>query len=150
MIRRLAHVCFHTQDLRRLLAFYQERLGFPVKFRFLAQDGSLFGAYLECGAESFIELFDQAGAVHQWGGEAAALFGGNRYLHACFEVTGISDFRDRLLSQGVQVTPIQTGLDGSRIAFLKDPDGNVIELMEYQAQSAQLGPARDAVVQSAR
>jgi hypothetical protein len=40
-------------------------------------------------------------------------------------------------SRGVTVTGRKTGNDRSRQAWVKDPDGNLIELQEYTPQSRQ-------------
>ncbi len=138
MIRRLAHLCLFTDQLDRLVAFYRDGLGLPVKFRFLAQDEVPFGAYLDCGDSTFVEIFDQAGAAKQWGGTPGPLEAGNRYGHLCFEVTGLAEEVAALRDRGIEVGPISTGIDGSLQAWTADPDGNKVELMEYTHGSQQL------------
>lgn len=150
MIRHLAHLCFITNDLDRIVAFYRDKLGLAVKFRFAAADQSVFGAYIAVGDTTFIEFFDQQLAARQWGGDNAPLTPGNRYGHFCLEVTGLPAFRELLLSRGVEIGEIRTGLDGSLQAWLADPDGNRIELMEYTHASAQLAPGLDGLVRSPR
>ncbi|MBN8218181.1 MAG: VOC family protein [Spirochaetes bacterium] len=45
---------------------------------------------------------------------------------------------DAIKAHGVKIErDIQTGKDGTQQAWIKDPDGNSIELFEYTAQSAQ-------------
>ncbi|MDF3056031.1 MAG: hypothetical protein K0R17_246 [Rariglobus sp.] len=150
MIRRLAHLCLTTNDLERIVAFYRDKLGLAVKFRFAAADQAIFGAYIAIGDTTFIEFFDQHLAARQWGGDLAPLTNGNRYGHLCLEVTGLAAFRESLLSRGVEVGDIRVGFDGSHQAWLADPDGNRIELMEYTHESAQLAPGFDGVVRSNR
>ena len=150
MIRRLAHLCLITNDLERLVAFYRDALGLTVKFRFAAADGAIFGAYVEVGDSTFIEFFDQHLAARQWGGDTAPLTAGNRYGHLCLEVTGLADFRATLLARDVSVGEIRTGMDGSFQAWLADPDGNRIELMEYTHRSAQLAPSAEGLLRSPR
>ena len=140
MIRRLAHLCLITNDLDRLVAFYRDALGLKVKFRFAAADGVTFGAYVEVGDSTFIEFFDQKLSARQWGGSTDPLVAGNRYSHLCLEVTGLADFRTALLARGVSVGELRTGMDSSLQAWLSDPDGNRIELMEYTHRSQQLQP----------
>ncbi|MEZ0216458.1 MAG: VOC family protein, partial [Rariglobus sp.] len=113
MIRHLAHLCFSTNDLDRIVAFYRDRLGLAVKFRFAAADQSIFGAYIAAGDTTFIEFFDQQLAARQWGGDGTPLTPGNRYGHFCLEVTGLPSFRETLLARGVEIGEIHTGLDGS-------------------------------------
>jgi len=66
------------------------------------------------------------------------LTAGTRYKHFCLEVTGLDVYREKLLSRGVAVTEITLGMDNSRQAWITDPDGNSIELMEYGPSSLQL------------
>ncbi len=148
MIRRLAHLCLYTNDLERLVAFYRDGLGLPVKFRFAAADGAVFGAYVEVGDSTFIEFFDQHLAAKQWGGNTDPLVAGSRYGHLCLEVTGLAEFRETLLARGVSVGEIRGGLDSSLQAWLADPDGNRIELMEYTHRSAQLAPGHEGLLRS--
>ena len=150
MIRHLAHLCFSTNNLERIAAFYRDNLGLAVKFRFAAADQSIFGIYIAAGDTTYIEFFDQRLAALQWGGDNAPLTAGNRYGHFCFEVTGLAAFRESLIARGVDVGEIRTGLDGSFQAWLADPDGNRIELMEYTHRSAQLVPGNEGLVHSSR
>ena len=153
MILRLAHLCLHTNNLERLIAFYRDGLGLPVKFRFTAADSSLFGAYIALGDTTFVEFFDQRGATDQWGDATlplTPLSSGNRYDHFALEVENLAATRAALIARGVEVGEIRGGLDHSLQAWLSDPDGNRIELMQYTPQSAQLAPGTDAVVKSKR
>lgn len=143
MIRRLAHVCLITNHLDRQTAFYRDKLNMPVKFRFTNAEGQIFGAYLDSGDSSFIEIFDQELAAKQWGGDLRPLHEGNRYSHFCLEVTGLADLRATLLERGVDVGEIRTSLDQSLQAWLIDPDGNRVELMEYTHRSWQLQAKRE-------
>jgi lactoylglutathione lyase len=141
MIRQLAHVCFHTDHMDPMVNFYRDGLGLPIKFTLTGDDGQPLGHYFECGQCTFIEVFSQAAAVKQWGGQVQALTRGSQYQHLCFEVTGLEDFKQALESRGVSVSAITLGMDHSRQAWIADPDGNPIELMEYTSQSLQLGRA---------
>jgi catechol 2,3-dioxygenase-like lactoylglutathione lyase family enzyme len=150
MIRKLAHLCFITNDLDRLVAFYRDALGLEVKFRFHAADGSVFGAYVACGDTTFVEFFDQHLSAKQWGGNLDPLAAGSRFGHLCFEVTGLADYRAALIARGVSVGEIRNGSDGSLQAWLSDPDGHRIELMEYTHRSAQLAPGKDGALRFAK
>lgn len=138
MIRQLAHLNFVTNDLSRIIDFYVNMLGMSVKFTLNNQHGQPFGYYFGCGNTTFLEFFDQAMAAEVWGGKVEELMIGTRYKHFCLEVTGLDEYRETLKSRGVQVTEISTGMDNSRQAWIADPDGNQIELMEYGASSMQL------------
>jgi catechol 2,3-dioxygenase-like lactoylglutathione lyase family enzyme len=138
MIRQLAHLNFVTNDLSGIIDFYVNKLGMKVKFTLDNKDGQPFGYYFECGNSTFLEFFDQAMAAEVWGGNVEELTIGTRYKHFCLEVIGLDEFCKELKSKGVDVSEISMGMDNSRQAWIADPDGNQIELMEYGPSSLQL------------
>jgi catechol 2,3-dioxygenase-like lactoylglutathione lyase family enzyme len=138
MIRQLAHLNFVTDDLQKIIDFYVDGLGMEIKFTLNNKDGMPFGYYFGCGNSTFLEFFDQAMAAQMWGGKVETLSAGTRYKHFCLEVTGLDVYCEKLRSKGIPVTQITTGMDNSRQAWIADPDGNAIELMEYGPSSLQL------------
>ncbi len=138
MIRQLAHLNFVTDDLERIIDFYVNKLGMKVKFTLNNKKGRPFGYYFECGNATFLEFFDQAMAAEEWGGQVAVLTAGTQYRHFCLEVVGLDEYCRQLKGKGVEVSPITMGMDNSRQAWIADPDGNAIELMEYGPSSLQL------------
>ena len=138
MIRQLAHLNFVTDDLSKIIDFYVDKLGMKVKFTLNNPEGVPFGYYFECGQTTFLEFFDQKLAARMWGGQVGPLAAGTRYHHFCLEVTGLEAYCEKLRGKGVEVTEITLGMDNSRQAWISDPDGNAIELMEYGASSLQL------------
>jgi lactoylglutathione lyase len=138
MIRQLAHLNFVTNDLPRIIDFYVNKLGMKVKFTLNNQKGEPFGYYFECGNSTFLEFFDQAMAAEVWGGNVEELTLGTRYKHFCLEVVSLEEYCKELRSQGVEDSDISMGMDNSRQAWIADPDGNQIELMEYGHSSSQL------------
>jgi lactoylglutathione lyase len=138
MIIALAHLNFMTNDLSKIIDFYVNKLGMKVKFTLNNKEGEPFGYYFECGNTTFLEFFDQELAAKVWGGKVEELTIGNRYRHFCLEVTQLDDFCRDLKSKGVEVSEITMGMDNSRQAWIADPDGNQIELMEYGPTSLQL------------
>jgi lactoylglutathione lyase len=140
MIKRLAHLCVKTNHIKEAIAFYRDTLGLPVKFTLDLPNGEPFGFYFDLGGASFLELFDQAGAAQTWGGPRQTLTShpDQFYQHFCLEVEGIEELREGLVKKGLTVTDIAIGMDKSRQCWIKDPDGNDIELMEYTPQSMQL------------
>jgi catechol 2,3-dioxygenase-like lactoylglutathione lyase family enzyme len=141
MIRQLAHLCLMSHQLPAMIAFYRDGLGLPIKFSLKHDDGTAFGHYFEAGHMSFIEIFDRAGAAKQWGGDAAEKLrphAGTHFNHFCFEVQGLEAYLATLAARGLKIDrPVSVGMDHSKQAWLKDPDGNVIELMEYTPKSMQ-------------
>jgi lactoylglutathione lyase/glyoxylase I family protein len=144
VIKQLAHLCLKTSQLERMTAFYRDTLGATVKFRYLNRAGELIGCYVALGANTFVEIFDHADA-HRRSQSAKPLEPLEeprdpwlmRYNHFCLQVEGLDAFVTRLESLGVTVTGRKTGNDRSRQAWVRDPDGNLIELQEYTAESRQ-------------
>lgn len=138
MIRQLAHLNFVTNDLSKIIDFYVDKLGLKVKFTLNNKQGEPFGYYFECGNSTFLEFFDLGMAAEVWGGDMDELTLGTRYKHFCFEVIGLDEYCSELRSKGVEVSDISMGMDNARQAWIADPDGNQIELMEYGHSSSQL------------
>jgi len=142
MTVRLAHLCFHTNRFEEMTAFYRETLGLPVKFELRLPDGRVFGRYFSLGNTSFLEIFDQAGAVEMWGGTVGIVAPKpyQNFQHFCLEIKRLDEYRAELVGRGLSVSEIKMGVDNSRQAWIKDPDGNDIELMEYTDRSLQTTP----------
>ncbi len=138
MIRQLAHVCLYTDRLQEMRRFYGDTLGLRFAFPLNDGGGKPFGFYFDAGNTTFIEIFDRKGAQAMWGGNDARTEPGTAFRHLCFEVTGLDQLRTTLRARGIEVTEPRVGMDLSRQAWVADPDGNRIELMEYTASSAQL------------
>jgi lactoylglutathione lyase len=140
MITRLAHICFKTDHTKEMVHFYKDLLQLDLKFTFKLQSGEDFGYYFDLGNQTFLELFDQKGAVAQWGGQIQDLAQQERspYQHFCLQVDHLEQLVASLQSKQVDVIPIKVGIDHSKQAWIQDPDGNRIELMEYTEHSLQL------------
>ena len=139
MIRQLAHVCVHTNDLDAMVEFYSGSLGLPVQFRLRNDDGETVGVYLGCGQTTVLELFDPDRVLAMFGGDKVDLaVAPTRLQHFCFEVTGLAAMKERLDSERIPYLDVGIGLDHALQIWVGDPDGNAVELMEYTARSLQL------------
>ena len=144
MIKRLAHLCLKTSQLARMTEFYRDALGATVKLRYLNRAGEPVGCYFAVGENTFVEIFDHADA-HRRSASVKPLepleeprdLWLMRYNHFCLQVEGLDAYVAQLESRGVTVTRRKIGTDRSRQAWIKDPDGNLIELQEYTPQSRQ-------------
>lgn len=144
MIKQLAHLCFKTSRLEEMRAFYCDTLGATLKFRYLNKQGEMIGAYFALGEATFIEVFDHADA-HRRSQSAKPLEPLEeprdawlmRYNHFCFQVDDLDAFVALLTARGATVTGRKIGNDHSHQAWIKDPDGNLIELQEYTPESRQ-------------
>ena len=130
MIRTLAHTCFVVADLARTEKFYCEVLGLRLAFEFTDAVGKRTGIYIACGDRSFLEFF-------RFRGDPQPNNPDGSFRHICLEVDDLDAMIARLTERHVDVTGHQLGGDGSWQAWIRDPDGNRIELHQYTPQSKQ-------------
>ena len=127
-----------------MTAFYRDALGATVKFRYLRKDGQPIGCYFAFGGTTFLEVFDHTDA-HRRSQSPKPLEPLEeprdpwlmRNNHFWFQVADLNAFVALIESRGVTVTGRKIGNDRSHQAWIKDPDGNLIELQEYTPQSRQ-------------
>jgi len=119
------HVAIKVTDLDRSLDFYRDRLGFPEMLRLKNEDGSTWLVYLRITDEHYLEIFP--GAEN----DRAPGWNANGVNHMCFTIDDLDATTERIKAAGIALTSeIKQGLDGNRQAWIEDPDGNRIELME--------------------
>ena len=117
------HIAIFTRDLARLEAFYTQTLGFRVVRRW--DDAGI--VFVDAGG-LWIELTRQDAA------EASAhphkLDQGVGLNHLALQVDKVDIKFQELEELGVQVLAAPVDYKTVRVAFLADPDGNVLELIE--------------------
>lgn len=134
MITDLGHAAFGVQDVEESLAFYR-KLGIEEAFRLHRPDGSLMLVYLHIGGDRFLELFP--------GGPAPDANRVQSFRHVCLLTDDLQGMVDRLREQGVTIErELVEGLDTNLQAWIRDPDGNAIELMQLAESSPQRRTAR--------
>ena len=136
MIADLGHTVFAVHDVERSLGFYAH-LGLREAFRLHHDDGSLMLVYLHIAGDRFLELFP-GGPPPQ--AEPAST---QSFKHVCLLTDDIHAAVERLRGEGVAIDREPTvGLDGNWQAWIHDPDGNAIELMQLAEDSPQRKAAR--------
>ena len=138
MITDLAHTALRVHDLERSLAFYAQ-LGIHEAFRLNFDDGSLMLVYLHVGGDRFLELFPGLSSD-------AATPDPNRegsFMHLCLRSDDLQDDVESLRGKGMTIDRGPSmGLDRNWQAWITDPDGNAIELMQLSEDSPQRQIAR--------
>ena len=132
-ITSLGHAAINVRNLDKSLAFYMEGLEFLEMLRLHNDDGSTWLVYLRITDDQYLELFP--GAEQD---KAPASWHANGVTHLCLTVVDIENVVKRLTGKGTKMLmPVKDGLDGNRQAWIEDPDGNRIELMEMMPGSLQ-------------
>jgi len=129
---RLLHTMFRVGDLNRSLAFYTEILGMKLLRRKDYPDGKFtlaFVGYQDESEGSVIEL------THNW--ETSEYEMGNGYGHIALEVEDAYKACEQIRQRGGRVTreagPMKHG--STVIAFVQDPDGYMIELIQANSRA---------------
>jgi lactoylglutathione lyase len=123
-ITSLGHVAIRVKDIDRSLDFYVNKMGFEEMFR-LDKDGALWIVYLRVTDDQYVELFPGGEGDRSPATEAVG------YNHVCFTVDDIDAVIARLESRGVQLSrPKKVAVDRNAQAWVEDPDGNRVELMQ--------------------
>lgn len=125
MIKQLAHLCIHSQDLSENSRFYFDCLGLEKGFEFV-RNGELFGYYIKLGSNTFIEVFS---------GESKPVGNIN---HLAIEIEDMDGLIERVKSFGYDIGEKKLGADASWQVWVTDPDGVRIEFHEYTDDSMQL------------
>jgi lactoylglutathione lyase len=123
---KFVHVATRTSDLDAAIAFY-ERLGLRLARKRELTKGEATLAFMERPEGDFsIEL------VYNWGRDTP-YDGGERFGHFAFDVEDLDALYPALLGAGagdVGRPPALLEGVGPKVAFVADPDGNRIELIE--------------------
>ena len=122
MITDFGHPAFAAHDIDASLAFYA-KLGIAESFRLDRPDGSLMLVYMHIAGDRFLEIFPN--------GPAPDANRVGSFRHICLLTDDIRATVSELRERGVAIErDVIEGLDHNLQAWIRDPDGNSIELMQ--------------------
>lgn len=131
---RLLHTMLRVGDLERSLAFYTDVLGMSLLRRKDFPEDRFTLAFVGVGPEqeqACIEL------THNWDTPGYDI--GSGYGHIALEVDDVYDACEKIRAKGGVITrepgPMKHGT--TVLAFVKDPDGYMIELLGAKSPSVQ-------------
>ncbi len=146
MIRGIHHAAISTPDLDRALSFYRDTIGLEVLSegdwedweiadKITGLEGTKTRWVMLTSGNTHLELF-------QYDFPPGAAQDPNRPVndhgitHICIEVTDIYEMYDRLVEAGMRFhCPPQNQGDIGIATYGRDPDGNVVEILEYPDRS---------------
>lgn len=125
---RLAHLMLRVKDLDRSLAFYTGLLGMKVLRSTDYPDGKFTNTFIGYGPEQEVGAIE---LTHNWDRQEPYTHG-DGYGHFAIDVEDVYGFCEHLAKAGVTITrPPGPMKHGTRVlAFIKDPDGYVIEIAQ--------------------
>jgi len=134
------HVGISVADVHEAADWYCAALGLAREFEFEVAHVGLRGAMLLSPAGYRVELLERAGSVRSGqppgSPDEAALRRG--YGHMCLDVPDVDAAHAALISAGAvgRMAPRASPEPGVRMAFVADPEGNLIELIDRTASRA--------------
>ena len=119
----LIHTCYRITDPEKSVVFY-EALGFEKRRELPIRDETINIFMGLPGDDDRLEL------TYNFGVDSYEL--GTGYGHIAVTVDGLDETLERLAEQGIQPErpPYTVREGGSRLCFVRDPDGYRIELIE--------------------
>ena len=132
---QLAHVALKVKDLDKSLDFYVNKLGFSEMMRLPKPDGSpgVWLVYLRITDDQYLELFPDGVGDRAPGSDVVAV------NHICLGVDNLDSILLQLEQAGI---PLSAGkkmaADLNYQAWIEDPDGNRLELMQMMPDCLQL------------
>lgn len=117
----LLHACLNVADAERSIEYY-EQFGFEESWSFEADDGKTVNRYI--AADNGIEL--QLSETE----DETDFEQGTAWDHVALGVESVDAVFERVENYGVVEQPADQPAAGTRTAFIKDPDGHVVELVE--------------------
>lgn len=107
--------------------FYVEALGMEKAFEFF-RAGQRIGFYVKAGETTFLEVFATSETPEN---------GNSLIKHFCLEVEDLDAVIRRLSHCGIEASAKKLGADNAWQAWITDPSGVRIELMQYTDNSTQ-------------
>jgi catechol 2,3-dioxygenase-like lactoylglutathione lyase family enzyme len=142
MIQAIHHTGISTPDLDRAIRFYRDLLGFEVLARFERPPGSpgmdamldlpgvgFEAALLRLGS-TMIEVFEFSDP-EPVSAPARRRVCDHGLTHLCLQVDDVKAEYERLAAAGMVFHCAPQAGDGASYVYGRDPDGNAIELIEF-------------------
>jgi catechol 2,3-dioxygenase-like lactoylglutathione lyase family enzyme len=129
---RWDHVGLNVADLDAASAWYGQVLGLRTEREFAVPGTGLRGCMLMHSSGYRLELIERSGSVPgiqaAGPGEAALTRG---FGHMAFQVADLDAVYDAMLAAGAsaRVPPTDAPRPGARMAWVADPEGNLVELI---------------------
>ena len=123
---KILHTCLNVSDINRSVEFYTQEIGLKLTSRREVKQNNAEIAFLKDENGTAIEL------TH-WR-DKKGLTEGDNFDHIAFGVQDLQSTVEQLRRRGVTIAMEPFSLQGSssKIAFIKDPDGNWLELIEAE------------------
>jgi catechol 2,3-dioxygenase-like lactoylglutathione lyase family enzyme len=131
---RLGHIALSVSDIKKTAAFYRKYFGFSWSKKYVYKDAGLLIALLKKN-DITLELFEfkKHNPLPRYRKTLDNDLHTLGVKHFSLETKNIQILYDRFKKANVKfATGLRVFDSGMRYFFIKDPDGNLVELMEYK------------------
>src|SRR5262249_47997028 len=123
----IAHMAIYVKDLEKTRRFYLDFLGYGEPFTLPKKDGGVRIAFIKVNDHQYFEIFNEADR------------GQGQLNHISFYTDNADQMYIYLKGKGVAVLgdkgSVGKGQTGNKNFNVQDPDGHIVELVEYQPDS---------------
>jgi lactoylglutathione lyase len=124
----VAHLAVYVKDLEKTRTFYKDFLGLGEPFTLPKKDGGgVRIAFMKVNDQQYFEIFNEADR------------GEGQLNHISFYTDDADRMYSYLKSKGIEVMgdkgAVGKGQTGNKNFNVKDPDGHIVEIVEYQKDS---------------
>lgn len=122
MIQSIGHIALRVRNLDESVRFYTDILGGKRVFDG-TENGKVNLVYVKLAENTYVELFRSELAME-------IKDTGIGFMHLCLTVNDIYETEKMILRSGWPASAVRKGKYGNYQIWIKDPDGNEIELMQ--------------------
>ena len=146
MIKGIHHTAISTSDIERSLSFYKDMLGFEEVAGFSWEKGNdaidtITNLKSSAGRVALIRIGNAFVELFEFQSPQPVKANPNRPVcdhgvtHICLEVEDVEAEHKRLSTAGMRFLspPVDAGM-GLKAVYGRDPDGNVVELLEVEGK----------------
>src|SRR6266567_5356138 len=123
----VAHLAIYVKDLEKTRKFYEDFLGYGEPFTLPKKGGGVRIAFIKVNDHQYFEIFNEADR------------GEGQLNHISFHTANADQMYSYLKSKGVAIMgdkgSVHKGQTGNKNFNVQDPDGHIVELVEYQPDS---------------
>ena len=131
------HIALRARDFEKSLAFYVEKMGFPIAHQWGEGAGRI--ALLDIGDGNYVELF--ASAPGQTPNAASDIPAPWPFFHLALRSTDVDSDIEKVRAFGCPITvePKSVPVNGKtiRVGFFLGPDGEVLEFFQHQPDAGE-------------
>jgi lactoylglutathione lyase len=120
----IAHVAFVVNDFAAAQSFYEDTVALEMPFSLKHPNGGRWIDYLKINNQQYVELFNDSTQPN------------GAFNHIAFYTDDLAGMRKYLLFHGVKLgRDIHQGRTGDAFLSFRDPDGRIVEMVEYKSSS---------------